>query len=98
MIASRQLADTQTRMSIAFAAMHSYILLGNHELLAVTLPQEQRRRILIRNMAGLGPYVLATALAPLSAYLTVGICGAVAIFYALPLASGANAEVDADAA
>jgi uncharacterized membrane protein len=84
-------------MSIAFGAMHRYVLLGNHDLLAVKLPQAERRRILTRNMAGLGPYAVATALAPLSAYLTVGICSAVAIFYALPLASSANADLDADA-
>jgi uncharacterized membrane protein len=83
-------------MSIAFGAMNSYILIGEHELLAVKLAREQRRRILTRNLAGLGPYALATALAALSAYLTLAICGAVALFYALPLASGANADTDAD--
>jgi uncharacterized membrane protein len=81
-------------MSIAFGAMNSYILIGEHEMLAVKLPREQRRRILTRNLAGLGPYALATALAALSAYVTLAICGAVALFYALPLASGASADGD----
>jgi hypothetical protein len=81
-------------MSIAFGAMNSYILIGEHELLTVKLPREQRRRILTRNLAGLGPYALATALAALSAYVTLAICGAVALFYALPLASGASADAE----
>jgi uncharacterized membrane protein len=82
-------------MSIAFGSMNSYILLGDHKMLAVKLPPEQRRRILIRNLFGLGPYALATALAPVSAYVTLAICGAVALFYALPLASSADAGADA---
>jgi uncharacterized membrane protein len=79
-------------MSIAFGAMNSYILIGGHELLAGKLPRAQRRRVLARNLAGLGPYALATALAAVSAYATLAICGAMALFYALPLASGANAD------
>ncbi len=77
-------------MSIAFGAMNRYILIGRPELLKAELPEDQRRRILARNMAGLGPYVIATALAPVSAYVTLAICGAIAIFYGLPLASGSE--------
>ena len=81
-------------MSIAFGAMNSYILIGEHQMLAAKLPRVQRRRVLVRNLAGLGPYALATALAPLSAYATLAICGTVALFYALPLASGADADAN----
>jgi uncharacterized membrane protein len=81
-------------MSIAFGAMNSYILIGEHEMLAVKLPRAQRRRVLVRNLAGLGPYAVGTALAAVSAYATLAICGAVALFYALPVASGASANAD----
>src|ERR1019366_4108395 len=80
-------------MSIAFGAINRYILIGRPELLKAELPEDQRRRILARNMAGLGPYVIATALAPVSAYVTLAICGAIAIFYGLPLASGSGAGI-----
>jgi hypothetical protein len=33
------------------------------------------------------PYVVATALSAVSAYATVGITAALAVFYALPIAS-----------
>jgi uncharacterized membrane protein len=81
-------------MSIAFGAMNSYILIGEHEMLATKMPPMQRRRILSRNLAGLGPYLVATVLAIVSAYATLVICGAIALFYALPLASGTNAKAD----
>jgi uncharacterized membrane protein len=77
-------------MSVAFGSMNSYILIGGHELLSVKLSPEHRRRILTRNLFGLGPYALATALAAVSAYVTLAICAAIAVFYALPLASGIN--------
>jgi hypothetical protein len=48
----------------------------------------RRRLILRRAIAGLGPYALATALAPVSSYVTLAICAAVAAYYALPTASG----------
>jgi hypothetical protein len=34
--------------------------------------------------------VLATALAAVSPYVTIGICAGVAVFYALPVASGSE--------
>jgi hypothetical protein len=49
---------------------------------------ERRRQILARGIVGLGPYAIATALAPVSPYVTLAICGAVAVYYALPVASG----------
>ncbi len=35
-------------------------------------------------MAGLLPYLAATALAAVSPYVTLALCGAIAAFYALP--------------
>ena len=43
-----------------------------------------------RGVGGTAPYVLATALAPVSALATLVICGAVAVFYALPIATRAD--------
>jgi uncharacterized membrane protein len=75
-------------MSIAFATMNRHILLTKAHLLAPDLPESRRRQILARSLTGLIPYVIATPLALVSPYATLGICGAVAVFYALPLASG----------
>jgi uncharacterized membrane protein len=78
-------------MSVAFLALNRHILLGKAHLLEPQLPEERRRRILKRSASGFVPYVLALALAPVNAYATIAICGAIAIFYSLPLASGYEA-------
>lgn len=75
-------------MSIMFATLNRHILFAKAEFLASQLGQEQRRQILTRSIIGLAPYTIATALAPVSAYVTLAVCGAVAVYYALPLASG----------
>ncbi len=77
-------------MSIAFFALNAFILVRKAHMLRVHLPLEARRRILARGSTGLLPYALATAVAPLSQYATLAICAAIAAFYALPIASGAN--------
>jgi uncharacterized membrane protein len=82
-------------MSVAFGAMNRYILLGRSQLLDEELSQAQRHRILRRSITGSVPYLLATALAIVSAYATLAICGAIALYYALPLASGAAGGGDA---
>jgi uncharacterized membrane protein len=74
-------------MSLIFAATNRHILFAKEQLLRAEVDREQRRTILTRGVAGLAPYAIATLLAPLSAYLTLGICAAVAAFYALPFAS-----------
>lgn len=76
-------------MSIAFATLNRHILLVKVNFLGDEISLELRRKILARGVTGLLPYVLATALAPVSPYATLAICAAVAIFYALPVASGA---------
>ena len=75
-------------MSLAFAALNRHILFAKPHYLRVQLPLERRRYILSRGVVGLIPYVLATALAAVSSYATLAICAAVAVFYALPVASG----------
>jgi uncharacterized membrane protein len=77
-------------MSIAFSTLNRHILFAKAHMLVAPIEAERRRQILSRGIAGLIPYAIAVAVAPISAYLTVIICGAVAVFYALPIASGGN--------
>jgi uncharacterized membrane protein len=77
-------------MALSFTALNRHILLSKARLLHTELPIEQRRQILYRSLAGVVPYAIATVLAVVSAYLTLAICAALAIFYALPIGSGGN--------
>jgi uncharacterized membrane protein len=78
-------------MSLAFTVLNRHILLRKSHMLAAELSLERRRKILSRAITGLVPYALATALAFISPYVTVVICAAIAVFYALPIASGTEA-------
>ena len=75
-------------MSVVFAAMNWTILFRKDHLLAGPIDAATRRTIITRGVAGLLPYLAAAILAVLSPYVSLAICGAVAAFYALPLASG----------
>ena len=75
-------------MSLTFTALNRQILLVKPELLVAEIPEERRKAIFKYATLGLVPYVVATAVAPLSAYATLAICAAVAVFYSTPLASG----------
>ncbi|HEY5428855.1 MAG TPA: TMEM175 family protein [Solirubrobacteraceae bacterium] len=75
-------------MSVAFATLNRHILLARAHMMSAELSLDERRRILARSITGLPPYLAATLLAAVSAYATLGICAAMAIFYALPIASG----------
>lgn len=75
-------------MGIAFASMNSYILLRAPQMLTTELSLARRRQILARSISGLLPYAIAIALSAVSAYVTLGICAGLAIFYALPVSSG----------
>ena len=77
-------------MSLVFAVLNRHILLNRAHMLRVELPLAERRRVLSRGLTGLIPYLVATALAVVSPYVTLVICGAVAVFYALPVASGGS--------
>jgi uncharacterized membrane protein len=77
-------------MSVFFSWLNSHILLVKHPKLKHPLSVERRRQILARTLSGLVPYAIATALAVVSSYVTLAICGAIAIFYALPVGSGGN--------
>jgi uncharacterized membrane protein len=75
-------------MSLAFSYLNWNILIRRHELLQPEMSAEERGRVFRRALTGIVPYAVATALAPLSPYATLAICGIVAAFYATPLASG----------
>jgi uncharacterized membrane protein len=77
-------------MSIAFLALQSFILLRRPHMLRIDLSEQERRRILARTSSGLPPYIIATAVAPASQYAMLAICAGIAVFYALPIASGAD--------
>jgi uncharacterized membrane protein len=74
-------------MGIVFAGMNRHILFERVEYLEDGLGEPARRLTLKRAVAGLIPYAIATAVAPISPYLTIAICAAVAAFYASPAAS-----------
>jgi uncharacterized membrane protein len=75
-------------MGVLFVMLNRHILMAKSHLLEPELSEERRRALLTRNIGGILPYVLATALALVSPYLTLGITAAVAVFYALPATSG----------
>jgi len=77
-------------MSVAFASLNRHILLGRPHMLSAELSLPERRQILARSVIGLVPYLLATILAFVSAYITLAICAALVVFYALPIASGSD--------
>ncbi len=74
-------------MGATFALLHRHILYVRPELLKREMSHSARRQILVRSTSGVTPYVLATALAPVSPYATLIITAAVAVFYALPIAT-----------
>jgi uncharacterized membrane protein len=75
-------------MSILFGVLNRHILLRKADFLISPMSEERRRKIVDRAALGLIPYAVATALALVSAYATLAICAAIAVYYALPLASG----------
>jgi uncharacterized membrane protein len=74
-------------MAVAFGALNRHILMAKSDFLREPLELEQRRRIFRAAAAGTLPYVVAVGLAFVSAYASLGICAALAIYYALPVAS-----------
>ncbi len=77
-------------MSLTFSTLNRHLLLRKSHMLSTTLPLERRRQILSRALRGLIPYVVATAVAFVTPYATLAICAAVAVYYALPIASGGS--------
>jgi uncharacterized membrane protein len=71
-------------MALAFFVMQRHVLFSKPQLLADEIGPEQQVAVVRRNTVGLLPYVIAVAAAPVSSYLVLVICAAVAVFYALP--------------
>jgi uncharacterized membrane protein len=89
-LAAAVYAGSFVLMSIAFASLQWLILFRKAHLMVEPMDAGRRRTIIVRGVAGLVPYVLATILAIVSAYATLAICGAIALFYALPFASASE--------
>jgi uncharacterized membrane protein len=83
-LAAAVFAGSFLAMSLAFFAMQRQILLNRAHLLHDDIDEDWRRAIYERNRVGLVPYAIAMAAALLSPYVTLAICGAIAVFYALP--------------
>jgi uncharacterized membrane protein len=75
-------------MGVLFVVFNRHILIAKPHLLQPELTAERREELLRRNIAGVAPYLAATALAFVSPYVTLGITAAVAVFYALPATTG----------
>ena len=85
-------------MALAFLAMQGHILRSRRHLLAEHMTADVRRSVSRRNAAGTLPYIAATLGGLISPYVTLVICGAVAVFYALPSTTADAAEaIDVDA-
>ena len=87
-LAAAVYAGAFTVMAVFFTILQRHILLQKSHMLTSELSDERRREILTRSLRGVGPYVVATAVAILSAYASIAICFAIAVYYALPIASG----------
>lgn len=74
-------------MGVVFAGMNRHILFRRPQFLEEEIEERARLRTLRLAALGVVPYVLAVALAAVSPYISLGICAALAIYYALPLAS-----------
>jgi len=75
-------------MAVMFSLLNGSILLRREDLLRDALPLARRRQIFARAASGTVPYVVAVGIAFVSAYASLAICAAIAVFYTLPIASG----------
>ncbi len=71
-------------MSLLFVVLQRHLLVTKRHLLDERVTPEVRRSVLRRNAAGVAPYALATAGGVLTPYLTLAVCAALAVFFALP--------------
>jgi uncharacterized membrane protein len=81
-------------MALMFGLLNGCILLRREHLLRESMPLARRRQIFNRAAGGTLPYVLAVGVAFISAYASLAICAAIAVFYALPIASGYESSHD----
>jgi len=74
-------------MGLVFVLTNRQILFRRPQLLKEPIDPEAARNILKFAAIGQIPYALAVVLAFVSPYITLGICAACAVYYALPVAS-----------
>jgi uncharacterized membrane protein len=75
-------------ISACFFASQHHVLRVRPELLHPDVTPEVREQVLKRNRFGLLPYLIATAAAPISGYVTYAITLALALYYAIPATTG----------
>ncbi len=85
-------AGAFTVMAVFFTILQRHILLHKPHMLTSELAEDRRKEILRRSLRGVGPYVVAVVVAIFSAYASLAICTAIAVYYALPIASGGAAS------
>jgi uncharacterized membrane protein len=86
-------------MGAVFVLANRQILFRRPQLLKVPIDPEAARSVLTFTALGQLPYALAVVLAFVSPYITLGICAACALYYALPVAArGAGGHSDASIA
>lgn len=71
-------------MSCVFLALNWHLLSRRTHLLHAQVTPQYRRTVLRRNVLGVVPYALATVGTLLSPYLTLVVCGLVAVYFLLP--------------
>jgi hypothetical protein len=74
-------------MGGVFVMTNRQILMRRPQLLREPMPPDVARRTLHFAALGQIPYALAVVLAFVSPYITLAICAACAVYYALPVAS-----------
>jgi uncharacterized membrane protein len=79
-------------MGAIFVMVNRQILFRRPRLLKEPIDPASARGILKFAALGQIPYALAVVLAFVSPYITLGICAACAIYYALPVASGGPSD------
>jgi TMEM175 potassium channel family protein len=83
-VAAAVYAGSLLAMSCAFLVAQRRALASSRGLLHEGIGAGHRREILRRAGAGVLPYAAALALAPVSGYATLALCGLTAVYYALP--------------
>jgi uncharacterized membrane protein len=83
-LAAAVYAGSLLAMAFGFLMLQRRILFSGSHLLQQHITEDDRILIWRRNRAGVLPYALAVAVAPISSYATLILCGAIAGFYARP--------------
>jgi uncharacterized membrane protein len=83
-LAAAVYAGSLLAMAVGFLLLQRRILFSGSHLLREDIGEGDRVLIWRRNLAGVLPYAVAVAIAPISAYATLILCGLIAGFYARP--------------